>query len=226
MDEKLLIYRQLATLFHEKGFSLYLVGGTVRDFLMGLSLTDIDVVTDATPEEMKTFIDGNYRYEKMGSVSYKYEGVHFDITTLRKEKRYQDSRHPLDVKFVKKLKTDVKRRDFTINGMYMDSAFRLIDLVGGEKDLNNHLLKMIGNPYRRLKEDPLRIVRAVRFALLYDLSFDKKLKKAIKKNGKYLRNINIDKIKLDLKKMATFDQEKFAQILKELSIIEYLNMVN
>lgn len=226
MDEKLLIYRQLATLFQEKGFSLYLVGGTVRDYLLGLPLSDIDVVTDATPQQMKNFIDGNYRYEKMGSVSYKYKNVHFDITTLRKEKRYKDSRHPLNVKFVTSLKKDVKRRDFTVNGMYMDSAFRIIDFVDGEKDLNNHVLKMIGNPCRRLKEDPLRIIRAVRFALIYHFSFDKKLKKAIKKNGKYLNNLNMDKIKLDLKKMPLFDQEKFTQILKELSIIDYLNMVN
>lgn len=226
MDSKLVKFSLLSDIFKQNGYSLYLVGGTVRDFLLSLPIDDLDVVTDATPEEMKKFIDGNYRYEKMGSVSFKYEGVHFDITTLRKEKRYKDARHPLNVKFVKKLNKDVIRRDFTINGLYMDSSYQLYDFVNGQKDLNNKILKMIGNPNKRLKEDPLRILRAIRFALTYDLIFDKKLKRAMKKNIHQLQRLNQEKIKLDLRKLKGVDKNKIINLFDEFSIKHLLNVVN
>ena len=111
MEHKLEIYRDLATLFDSKGFLLYLVGGTVRDYLLGKELTDMDLVTDATPSEMKEFLsNADYTFEKYGSVRLKIDDIKFDITTLRKEEGYSDFRHPNKICFTKSLKEDVFRR--------------------------------------------------------------------------------------------------------------------
>ena len=135
MEHKLEIYRDLATLFDSKGFLLYLVGGTVRDYLLGKELTDMDLVTDATPSEMKEFLsNADYTFEKYGSVRLKIDDIKFDITTLRKEEGYSDFRHPNKICFTKSLKEDVFRRDITINAMYMDKDLNVIDFVGGQKD--------------------------------------------------------------------------------------------
>ena len=131
MDNKTRAFVELAKIFSEHGYSLYLVGGTVRDILLNIELSDMDAVTDATPEQMKSFIDGDYTFMKMGSIKYKFNDVKFDITTLRKESGYVDHRHPKKVTFVKDLKTDHKRRDFTINAMYMDYRFTLFDYENG-----------------------------------------------------------------------------------------------
>lgn len=135
MDYKLELYLKLNKQFAEHGYKLYLVGGTVRDFLFGVELADMDAVTDATPEEMKAFlVDANYTFEKYGSVSIKPDKkVKFDITTMRAETSYQDSRHPSEIRFVKDLSIDVKRRDFTINALYLDENQKVIDYVNGQK---------------------------------------------------------------------------------------------
>lgn len=218
MNNKSLTFLKLNDIFSSHGYRLYLVGGTVRDILLNKELDDMDVVTDATPEEMKHFIEGDFTFAKMGSVKCKVDNVKFDITTLRKEKRYTDSRHPADIKFVKSLKIDHKRRDFTINAMYMDCNFKLIDFENGMNDLNNKTIRMVGNPYKRLKEDPLRILRAIRFMLIYDLKMDERLEKALAKTKKYLNNINIEKIKMEIKKMKGLDRDRIKEIFIKYSI--------
>lgn len=223
--DKVKAYIQLSELFKKNGYSLFLVGGTVRDILLNIELTDMDVVTDATPIEMKKFIDGDYTFSSVGSVRYKIDDVKFDITTLRKEGRYIDHRHPNKITFVRDLKTDHKRRDFTINAMYMDSNFYLYDYENGEEDLNNKILKMVGNPIKRLKEDPLRIIRCLRFSLLYDLQIDRKLDKAIYKCLKYLKNINAEKIKMELKKIDNKYDERLIELLDKYSINYFIDVL-
>ena len=151
MREKTDAFLKLSKVFNDHNFKLYLVGGTVRDILLNVPLSDMDLVTDATPEQMKSFIEGDYTFAKMGSIKTTFEGVKFDITTLRKERHYRDFRHPADVTFVKDLKTDHYRRDFTINAMYMDNHFQLIDFENGLEDINKRLIRMVGNPKKRLK---------------------------------------------------------------------------
>ena len=180
MDKKIDSFLFLADIFSKNGYQLFLVGGTVRDYLLGLPLTDMDAVTDATPDEMKAFIpDGNFTFAKYGNVGYKFNGTKFDLTSLRKEDEYADSRHPNSVIFVKDLSIDVRRRDFTINGIYLDRDMKIIDYVGGQNDLRNHLLRMIGDPDKRIKEDPLRIIRALRFALDFKVKLFIELKQII-----------------------------------------------
>lgn len=216
---------ELAKVFQNNGFHLYLVGGTVRDLLLNIDLTDMDAVTDATPEEMKTFLKADYTFAKVGSVKYKINGVKFDITTLRKEKGYQDHRHPSEVIFIKDLKGDHVRRDFTINAMYMDDHFRLYDFENGLEDLNNRLLRMVGNPYKRLKEDPLRIIRCIRFSLVYDLSIEKTLENALVKSAKYLKYVSKDKVQMELNKTKNELKDKQNELLKNYSINTFIDVV-
>ena len=225
MPNKLNTFLHLWQIFKDHNYQLYLVGGTVRDILLNIPLDDMDVVTDATPNEMKFFIDGDYTFSKMGSVKFVFENTKFDITTLRKEKRYDDYRHPTEVVFVKDLETDHLRRDFTINAMYMDNLFHVIDFENGQNDLNNHILRMVGDPYTRLKEDPLRIIRAIRFSLMFSLNFDAELEKAIEASAQYLDMLSKDKIKMELKKFKDIEKEKIAQLFEKFSIKHLLDVI-
>ena len=200
-------FKNLAQTFASHGYHLYLVGGTVRDYLLNLELTDMDAVTDATPIEIVKFLPNvDTTFAHLGSLKYKNEnGLKFDITTLREESGYLDSRHPSNIRFVKDLKLDYLRRDFTINALYMDGELHVIDLVKGQEDLSNHLLRMIGDPDKRLKEDPLRILRAIRFALLFNLKIEDNLLEAMKDRFYLLSNITDAKIRSELDKIAEKD---------------------
>ena len=227
MDKNLQEFKKLHDIFKTNGFSLYLVGGTVRDYLCQKELLDMDAVTDAKPETLKLFLpDADFTFSRFGSVSYKTSsGLKFDITTMRKEKAYVDSRHPGYIKFVNKLRTDVKRRDFTINALYLDYNLKVIDFVGGQKDLQNRILRMIGKPDKRLKEDPLRIIRALRFVIDYDLVMDKKLDKSIRKNIDLLNKLNPTKIEQDIKKIKNQNQDQIIKVFDNYGIKQYLEVV-
>ena len=228
MDEKLLEFLSLNKLFNDNGFSLYMVGGTVRDYLLGLPLDDMDVVTDATPEDIKKILpDASFVFARFGSVSYKTEKkVKFDITTLREEKGYEDARHPDKIHFVKDLSIDVKRRDFTINALYMNSKLEVLDYVNGQKDLNNRTLRMVGNPDLRIKEDPLRIIRALRFSIDYKLNIDSELDKAIRNNISLLDKLNIEKIRQDIRKIKSKDSSLVNKLFEEYNIKHLLDVIN
>ena len=226
MDNNLIKYQNLSKLFKDNGYQLYLVGGTVRDYLLGLSLSDMDAVTDATPEQMKAFLsDADFTFAKFGSVKCHYSETKFDITTLREENGYVDSRHPENIKFVKDLSVDVKRRDFTINGLYLNDKFEVIDLVEGFADLNNRILRCIGDPEIRIKEDPLRILRAIRFKIDLNLEFDESLRMVMKNNIALLDKINPDKIKQDLNKMKCREMDTILDTLADFNITHLYNML-
>lgn len=226
MDKKIEAYLSLDKLFSSHCFKLYLVGGTVRDYLLGLPLDDMDAVTDATPEEMKLFLpDANYRFEMFGSINLKVDGVKFDITTMREEDGYADARHPGKIKFVKELSKDVVRRDFTVNALYLDNNLQVIDLVDGQKDLKNKVLKTVGEADRRIKEDPLRILRAFRFASDYDLSLDKELSDAIRNNIFLIDKLNVEKTRMDLKKCKPSSKDKILKLFEEYNIKHLSNVI-
>ena len=215
MDNRLNAFKSLADLFENHGYKLYLVGGTVRDYLLGLPLDDMDAVTDATPIEVIKFLpEADATFANFGSLKYKdNSGIKFDITTLREESGYLDSRHPSMVNFVKDPKDDYKRRDFTVNAMYMDKDLKIYDYCNGQKDLENRILRMVGNPDQRLKEDPLRILRAIRFHLMYHLKIDDTLMEAMRDRFYLLKNLNDAKIesemsKIDLTKSTREEKEE------------------
>ena len=219
-DEPILLraFSQLALLFEKHGFQCYLVGGSVRDYLLKKNFSDLDVATDATPEEMKTFLsDIDDTFAKYGSIKVRFFKCSFDVTTFRKEGDYKDSRHPGRIEFTKNVEIDVLRRDFTINALYMTRTDNVLDFVGGQADLANKIIRMIGDPLTRLKEDPLRIVRAMRFS--YDLGFEieENLKKTIEDNLSLLHSLNVEKIKQEVSKCQ--QKEKLLEYLKKENIL-------
>jgi len=229
MDNKIIIYQNLAKLFEEHGYKLYLVGGTVRDYLLGKELTDMDAVSDATPEQIIEFLSPiDKSFARFGSLKYKDEsGVKFDITTLRKESSYLDNRHPSKIEFVKDLRIDYQRRDFTVNALYMDKDLNVIDYCNGQEDLKNHLIKMIGDPDIRIKEDPLRILRAIRFHLMHNLDIDKDLLKSMNDNFDLLRNITDAKIRSELNKIDDniVNQDEKNAIFQQFDIANLVGVI-
>ena len=219
-------FLSLSDLFLENGFKLYLVGGAVRDYLLFNDFNDLDVVSDAKPEDVKRFFKekANYAFERYGAITLHYQSYKFDLTTLRKENSYVDSRHPSKIEFINDLSVDVKRRDFTINGMYMDKNKKVYDYVGGQKDLENKIIRMIGDPDQRLKEDPLRILRAIRFQITFNFKIDEELKKAILSNLELLKNLKEAKIVEEIKKMKK-DKEELSKVFDDFHIHYLLDML-
>ena len=223
---KLDAFIKLATLFSEHGYHLYLVGGSVRDYLLKGDIDDLDVCADATPNDVKSFYSGEatYAFEKMGAVTLKYEGYRFDLTTLREEGDYVDFRHPSFIHFVKDLKVDVRRRDFTVNALYLDKDLNVLDYVDGQKDLSNKIIRVIGDPNTRLKEDPLRILRALRFSLDFNFKIEESLEKAMKENIELLKKLNVEKIKQELKKIKVKD-ERMIELFNNFNISYLLDVI-
>lgn len=189
------IFEYLKKIFNEHNFHIYMIGSTSRDFLMKREIEDYDFVTDATPDEVLSFLDCNATYKKFGTLSLKVNDKHCDIVTLRKESEYLDLRHPSKIEFIKDINEDYKRRDFTINAIYIDEDYKVKDVSkDGVNDLNNKILRFIGDPTKRIKEDPLRILRAKRFIVEYGLTPEKETLKALKENKDLISTIKEGKI--------------------------------
>ena len=213
------IFKNFAAIFSKNGFKLYLVGGSTRDYLLKRDFVEFDVATDATPNDMEEFLeDGDFRYRRFGNVNYNFDGYKFEITTLRKEGEYTDFRHPSYIKYVTKVQEDYKRRDFTINAIYLDDEDNVYDYANGISDLKNRIIKIIGSPDERLNEDPLRILRALRFSLTLDFNIDESLKKSMIKNASLLERLNPQKINSEIKKLIEIDEEKGLKLLSDFNI--------
>lgn len=229
MDKNLISFIELANEFNKHGYQLYLVGGTVRDYLLNEPLTDMDAVSEATPEEILAFLPKvDATFKRFGSLKYKTsDGLKFDITTLRKESSYEDSRHPNKVIFVKDLKEDYLRRDFTVNALYMNKDLKVIDYCNGQEDLKNNILRMVGDPDTRIKEDPLRILRAIRFHLMHHLKIEESLLKAMQDNFYLLRNITDAKIRSELNKIddTVVDQKEKMDIFAQFDIANLVGVI-
>ncbi|HNZ95421.1 MAG TPA: polynucleotide adenylyltransferase, partial [Sphaerochaeta sp.] len=158
--------KRFASVFRDNGYSLFVVGGAVRDFLLGLGNSDLDFTTDARPEEVialfRTVIPTGIAH---GTVTVIFEGEHYEVTTFRSEGEYKDGRRPSSVTFIPSLEEDLKRRDFTINAFAASAITgKIIDNHNGEQDLKDGTIRAIGNPYERFDEDALRIMRAARIS--------------------------------------------------------------
>ena len=196
------LFQFLNQKFKENGFHIYEVGGSVRDELLGLEVFDFDFATDATPEEIVKFLpDTNDVFAKFGCIKYKGEFGRAEITTFRVEESYDDFRHPNKIRFVKTIDEDFKRRDFTINAIYKDVDGKLFDPSNGTKDLKDKLIRFIGDPEIRIKEDPLRILRAKRFAKKLGFEIEENSQKAMEKLEYLLEKLNPEKIKEEQRKL-------------------------
>ena len=209
----------LANLFSQHGFNLWLVGGSSRDYLLGLPLADLDLTTDAKPSEMKLFIpNANFRFAHYGTVQLQQGQQHIDITTLRQETVYQDKRHPDAITFIKDPRLDFPRRDLTINALYITSTLQVLDYVKGQDDLKAKVLRMIGEPYARLQEDPLRILRVLRFQHRLGFTLEPTLAKALVDSLSLLDYLNPAKVNQELKKMMQDRPDEAALLLASYGI--------
>lgn len=213
------IINEVSNIFEEHGYKIYAVGGTVRDFLLEREIYDYDFVTDATPKEMKLFLD-NYNdvFAKYGVMIYKHKGIKIEITTLRKESSYNDSRHPGKIEFVKNLEEDYLRRDFTINALYMNKNKKIYDFCDGLNDLKQKEIRVIGDIDKRMKEDPLRILRALRFSLVLNFKLDDALDSYIQNNIDLLNKLNPNKIREEITKMQKINSVGTQDILLKYGI--------
>ena len=164
---------RILTVLRENNYKAYVVGGCVRDSLLGCTPHDWDITTDATPDEVsklfKKVIPSGIDF---GTVTVRINKNSYEVTTFRKDGRYSDGRHPDAIQFEKNLSEDVSRRDLTINAIAYNPWEGVIDLVGGLQDLADKKIRFVGNPYDRLREDPLRALRAIRFAARYNFGMD------------------------------------------------------
>ncbi len=205
------------------GYPTYAVGGCVRDWLLGLAPHDYDLCTAATPEKIvEIFADFPLvrSGEKHGTVGVVLEHEVYEITTFRTEGTYTDSRHPDWVAFVSRIEEDLSRRDFTINAMAYSPARGLIDPFGGQADLQNHILRAVGDPERRFAEDALRILRGVRFAVRYGLTPEENTEKAMASTAPLMEKLAAERIFDELCKLLPLvkaeDLLRFAPILTQV----------
>lgn len=215
------IFKKLDAYFKKHHLSLYMVGGTSRDYLLNKELTDFDFATDASPSELKSlFKENKTPFIHLGSISVKFEGTKVDITCFRQESDYVDYRHPKTIKFIKSMEEDAKRRDFTINAIYIDVEGNCYDFYHGRDDLNNKIIRIIGDPDIRFNEDPLRILRAIRFAILLDFEIEEKTSESMKKNTYLLYKLTKEKVAVELKKAKKINKEKYERLLSYYQINE------
>lgn len=185
------------------GYESYLVGGFVRDRIMGRASSDVDIATKARPNQIEEIfkdlkiIDVGKNF---GTIRVIGHGQEYEITTFRKDFSYKDKRRPGQVVFADEIESDLERRDFTINAMALRNN-ELIDPFGGQEDIKEKIIRAVGNPYERISEDYLRALRAVRFAANLGFDIERNLEEAIKKNSKNLAYISVERQAAELDKI-------------------------
>ena len=204
----------------KNGFDAYIVGGAVRDFLMGKKTNDFDIATNALPKDIIKILGPSKEKNVYGSFHRNIENLSIDITTYRKEFTYKN-RKEFEFEYTNDLISDAKRRDFTINALYQNKDGDIIDPLNVLEDIKKKNLKMIGNPTQRVKEDPLRILRAIRFASMYHLKIDKSLEKAIKEEKINIKKLSKERIKKELDSILLANG---FPLLKKLNLLETLGI--
>lgn len=201
---------KIINLLNSKGHKAYVVGGCVRDYILGKNGGDVDITTSAksivieqilTEQGIKVVETGL----KHGTVTAIIDSEQYEITTFRKDGEYEDNRHPQNVLFVDDVKEDLSRRDFTINAMAYNHSDGIVDLFGGKEDINNKLIRAVGNPNKRFNEDALRIMRAIRFSSVLGFEIEKETKKAVFDNKELLKNVSVERLYVELIKLLLGD---------------------
>lgn len=192
--------KELSTIFNDNGYSLYLVGGAVRDYILGNQNHDYDFTTDAMPLEIKKLfrktIDTGIKH---GTVTVLFKGESYEITTFRADGEYHDGRHPDSVRFIRNIEEDLKRRDFTINALAVNlKSGDIIDNHNGLEDLKKRKIRAIGNAEERFNEDGLRLMRACRFASKLDFDIEEATEKAMAKLYRNIEAVSKERVKEEL----------------------------
>ncbi|MCR5418659.1 MAG: CCA tRNA nucleotidyltransferase [Lachnospiraceae bacterium] len=203
----------------EAGYEAYAVGGCIRDSLLRRIPSDWDITTSATPAQVKELfghtIDTGIAH---GTVTVMRSGVGYEITTYRIDGEYEDGRHPKQVTFTASLREDLRRRDFTINAMAYNETEGLIDLFGGMEDLENGVIRAVGEPMERFSEDALRMMRAVRFAAQLDFAVEEKTAEAICNLARTLQRISAERIQTELVKLLVSPHPEKIRLLYEYGL--------
>lgn len=214
-------------ILEDSGFDSYVVGGCVRDLMLGIEPHDYDITTPAMPSDVKN-IFSNYKIIdtgiEHGTVTVIIGKMPLEITTFRVDGEYEDNRHPTKVEFVSNLELDLMRRDFTINAMAYNDKNGLVDLFGGIEDIKNKVIRCVGNPDERFTEDALRMLRAIRFAVRFDCAIDKETMCSLLAHKSLLKNISVERISSELTKTLSYPNDIKSAMLV-VTLIELLKTV-
>lgn len=215
---------QIITVLQKSGYEAYVVGGCVRDMLLGRLPGDWDITTSAKPEQVKALfrrtIDTGIQH---GTVTIMVGRTGYEVTTYRVDGAYEDGRHPKSVEFTSDLLEDLKRRDFTINAMAYSPETGVIDAFGGMEDLQNGIIRCVGDATERFSEDALRILRAIRFSAQLGFVIEEKTRAAIRKIAPNLSKVSKERIQMEITKLLLSEHpEKIAEVF-ESGIGEYVS---
>ncbi|AJD30776.1 HD domain-containing protein [Clostridium sporogenes] len=212
----------------ENNREAYIVGGAVRDSLLERKVNDWDITTSANPQEVVNIFE-NLRYKiiptglKHGTVTILINSIGYEITTFRIDGEYEDNRHPKEVKFTSNLKEDLKRRDLTINAMAYNDKTGLVDYFNGLEDLNNKIVRCVGNSKDRFNEDSLRMLRCIRFASQLNFDMEKSTKFNIRELSKNINNVSMERIRDELCKILVSSQPVYGiRNIVELNLVDYI----
>lgn len=209
---------------NQAGFEAYVVGGCVRDTLLGKTPEDWDITTSAKPWQVKAIfgrtIDTGIQH---GTVTIMRGNVGYEVTTYRIDGEYEDGRRPKSVEFTSDLEEDLKRRDFTINAMAYSHASGLIDAFDGMRDLELHRIRCVGQPLDRFTEDALRILRAIRFSAQLSFEIEEETKKGITALAPHLIHVSKERIQMELTKLLLSDNPDCIKTIYETGISPYIS---
>jgi len=216
--------KKIIEILKRKGYDAVFVGGAVRDFSRKKEANDIDIATSALPEEVKAVFKRTADVGLAhGTVLVIEDSVPIEVTTFRTDGEYEDHRRPTNVTFVRSLEEDLKRRDFTMNALAMTEDFHIIDLFDGQADLQNGLIRTVGNPLNRFNEDALRMLRAIRFTAQLGFSIDSTSFEAIKSCAHEISNISVERITAELEKIwLSANLYKGIESLVKSNLAQYL----
>jgi len=222
--------KNIFSVFKKNSFEIYLVGGAVRDFLLGKKPENFDFTTNATPEKIQSLFPNSFYHNVYGTVSIPVETQGFaslqkniiEITPFRKEENYTDFRHPEKIEWAKTVEEDLGRRDFTINAIAYDGD-KIIDPFGGQIDIENQLIRCVGDPNKRFAEDALRLLRAIRFASQLGFLIEEKTRKAIEKNSQLITKISWERIRDEfLKILKSNHPTEGVLFLRNTGLLKYI----
>lgn len=212
---------------YENGYEAFMVGGCVRDSVLNLTPNDYDITTNAKPKEIMNIFKDYKIIDtgiKHGTVSIILNNNIYEITTYRIEGEYENNRRPKTVEFTSSIEEDLRRRDFTINAMAYNKQFGIIDKFNGLEDLQNRIIKTVGNPDERFKEDGLRMIRAIRFSSKLGFNIDENTLNCIYKNSYIIKNISTERINDEFTKILLSDNPQNIILLYKTNIFKYLGI--
>lgn len=217
---------ELLKIFEDNNYEAYLVGGFVRDYILKRQSSDVDICTNATPMQIKEiFKEVKLPFESYGSIHLNYKKVDFEITTYRMDLEYKNKRNPSKIMYTDKLEIDLKRRDFTMNTLCMDSSGKIIDLFNNRQDIDNKIIKTVGDANKKLAEDSLRILRAIRFATELNFAIDDELSYAIVQNEYLLSELSFFRKKQELNRILLSSNVLYGiSLLKKYNLDKYLDI--